>query len=101
MKGKWLGAVITDGDEAMRNAIKKVFLDSYHRLCGWQFIQNATSNVGKPKFTREFKKYMMGDYEVDEFEQMWDSIVEEYGLRDNKWVADVYEKRGITVIIVG
>jgi hypothetical protein len=33
MKGKTPISVITDGDVAMRNAIKRVFPNSYHRLC--------------------------------------------------------------------
>lgn len=35
MKRKVSTYVITDGDLAMRNAIKKVFTTTHHRLCAW------------------------------------------------------------------
>jgi len=38
MKGKPLVSVITYGDLAIRNAIKKVFPKSYHRLCAWHLL---------------------------------------------------------------
>ena len=51
MKGRSPKSVITDGDLAMKNAIRKVFPEAHHRLCGWHLLRNATSHVSKPKFT--------------------------------------------------
>ena len=69
MKGKCPKSVITDGDLPMKNAIRKLFLDAHHRLCRWQLLRNAISHVSKAKFTQEFKKCMLGDYEVEEFKE--------------------------------
>jgi len=44
-KGKALVSVITDGDLAMKNAIKKVFPNAPHRLCAWNLLKNASTNV--------------------------------------------------------
>jgi len=56
MKGKAPISVITDGDLAMRNAIKRVFPKSYHRLCAWHLLRNAMSNIGIADFIPYLKK---------------------------------------------
>lgn len=33
MNGKSPSSIITDGDVAMKNSIKRVFLSAHHRLC--------------------------------------------------------------------
>lgn len=77
----------------MRKAIQRLFLQTHHHLCGCHMLQNATSNVSKPKFIQEFK-CMLGDYEVDEFEKKWVSMVKKYWLKDNSWIEDIYQKKG-------
>lgn len=86
MKGKTPLCVITDGDMSMRNAIASVFPDTHHRLCGWHLIRNATTNVGDLCFLQQFKKCMLGNYEIHEFEDKWEAAVEECGLTENEWV---------------
>lgn len=80
MGGKLPTSVITDGDLAMRNAIKKVFLSAHHRLCAWHLIHNATSNIKNPKFLSKFKQCLLGNYDVCEFEHRWNMMIEEFGL---------------------
>ncbi|XP_020987608.1 protein FAR1-RELATED SEQUENCE 3-like [Arachis duranensis] len=58
-------SIITDGDSSMKFTIEKEFPNAHHRLCAWHLIYNATCNIGKPQFTSMFKKYMLGDYEID------------------------------------
>jgi hypothetical protein len=93
MGGKSPTSVITDGDLAMRNAIRRVFPECHHRLCAWHLIRNACTNVGKKQFVRKFKQCMLGDYDVGEFKQMWEKMVIEFGMETNKWVKEMYEKR--------
>ncbi|XP_025615733.1 protein FAR1-RELATED SEQUENCE 5-like isoform X1 [Arachis hypogaea] len=95
MKGKAPGCVITDGHGAMKKAIEAVFPGAYHRLCAWHLIRNATSNISNPVFTSEFKKCMLFDYEVSEFEERWQKVVSELGLETNQWVCDLYAKRAM------
>ncbi|XP_016192925.1 protein FAR1-RELATED SEQUENCE 5-like [Arachis ipaensis] len=93
MKGKAPGCVITDGDKAMKKAIKSVFPSAYHRLCAWHLLRNATSNPSNPTFTSEFKKWMLFYYEVSEFEDRWVKLVTELGLQHNEWVCDLFARR--------
>jgi transposase-like protein len=37
-------SVITDGDLAMRNAIRRVFPNAHHRLCAWHLKQASLSH---------------------------------------------------------
>jgi hypothetical protein len=83
MNGKMPKSVITDGDLAMKNAIRRVFPDSHHRLCAWHLIRNANSNVKGNKFTHLFRKVMLCDYEVVDFERKWNDMVAEYKVHDN------------------
>lgn len=93
MKGKEPSSIITDGDIAMRNAIKMVFPGAHHRLCAWHLTRNATSNIGIPEFTAAFANCMLGDYEVGEFERKWKDMVEKFGVAEHRWILEMYEKR--------
>ncbi|MCI18556.1 protein FAR1-RELATED SEQUENCE 5-like, partial [Trifolium medium] len=93
MGGKSPKSVITDGDFAMRNAIKTVFPNAHHRLCAWHLIRNATSNVKDIQFVSRFKQCMLGDFDVAEFECRWTKLVADFELEENSWVSDLYEKR--------
>lgn len=93
MDGKSPTSVITDGDLAMRNVIKKVFPRSHHRLCAWHLIRNATSNVGNVRFIGKLRQCMLGDYDIGEFKLKWEWMIAEFGLEDNNWVRELYAKR--------
>ncbi|KAJ1439506.1 Zinc finger, PMZ-type [Sesbania bispinosa] len=43
----------------------------------------------------QLKKCMLGDYEIPEFQRKWDHMVNEFGLQENTWVNDLYEKRNM------
>ncbi|KAL4397183.1 hypothetical protein AHAS_Ahas01G0166400 [Arachis hypogaea] len=93
MKGKAPVSIITDGDRQMKSVIEEVFPEAHHRLCAWHLLRNATSNIGKPKFTRMFRDCMLGDYEVRTFQRKWFEMVEKFGVADKRWVQDMYERR--------
>jgi hypothetical protein len=95
MGGKSPTSVITDGDLAMRNAIRRVFPECHHRLCAWHLIRNACTNIGKKQFVRKFKQCMLGDYDVGEFKIKWEKMVSDFGLEDNKWLKEMYQKRNM------
>ncbi|XP_058775084.1 protein FAR1-RELATED SEQUENCE 5-like [Vicia villosa] len=93
MSGKSPISVITDGGLAMKKAIKKVFLNAYHRLCAWHLICNAMSNIRVPEFVSQFRKCMLGDYDLGEFRRKWADMIDAFGLHDIKWVTELYAKR--------
>lgn len=93
MGGKSPVLVITDGDVAMRNAIKQVLPNAHHRLCAWHLLRNATSNVKNPQFVSRLRQCMLGDFDICEFKRKWEALVLEFGLEDNNWVKELYKKR--------
>ncbi|KAJ1415156.1 MULE transposase domain [Sesbania bispinosa] len=82
-------AVVTDGDGAMREAIRSVFPDSLHRLCSWHLHQNACENVKNLKFLEDFKKLIYANFTPEKFEQEWVHVIEKHGLSNNKWVRKI------------
>ena len=39
---------------------------------------------------QEFKKCMLGDYEIEEFKEKWSAMVEKFRVEDIRWVGDIY-----------
>jgi len=93
MKGKAPVSVITDGDLVMKNAIKKVFMNVHHRLCSWHLLRNASANIGIPEFMPYLKRCMLGDIEVDKFEELWSEMVHKFSLEQNNWIKELYDRR--------
>ncbi|KAJ1405895.1 MULE transposase domain [Sesbania bispinosa] len=86
MKGKLPSSVITNGDLSMRTLIRFVFLEAHHRLCAWNLLRNATSNISNPRFTTKFRRCMLGDYDVGRFRLKWNELIDEFNLHENQWV---------------
>ncbi|KAJ1415153.1 MULE transposase domain [Sesbania bispinosa] len=84
MKGKAPSSVITDGDLALRNAIRKVFPNAHHRLCAWHLLRNATSNVGIPDFMTYFKrcKFIHSRINLTEFMQQFHRFLTYFRFRE-------------------
>jgi hypothetical protein len=36
---------------------------------------------------------MFGDFDIEEFESMWVELIAEFGLENNNWIHELYEKR--------
>ena len=85
-------SVVTDGDKAMRKAIKKVLPHACHRLCSWHLQRNAFTNVHIKDFTSIFARcvFMRGNRE--DFKNAWHEMVEKLGLNGNRWVIEIHEK---------
>ncbi|KAJ1377265.1 Zinc finger, SWIM-type [Sesbania bispinosa] len=60
-----------------------------------KYLEDIGGKDGKPGFTAELKKCMLGDYDLGEFSQAWDEMVRKYHLEDNHWVNALYEKRSM------
>ncbi|XP_028246707.1 protein FAR1-RELATED SEQUENCE 5-like [Glycine soja] len=93
MKGKTPFSILTDGDLAMRNAITRVMLGVFHRLCARHLFRNALSHVRDKQVLKWLKKLMLCDFEVIEFKKNGKEMVVTFQLEDNSWIAKLYEKR--------
>ncbi|MED6225071.1 hypothetical protein PIB30_117193 [Stylosanthes scabra] len=85
--------VVTDGDDAMKAAIKAVIPEATHRLCAWHMEKNVTTNVKWDGLRSLFRKWLYADMGIEEFEQEWHSAMEEYQTGDQFWFRDMYDKR--------
>ncbi|KAL4300121.1 hypothetical protein AHAS_Ahas17G0169200 [Arachis hypogaea] len=74
-------------------AVQRIFPTAHHRLCVWHLLRNVTSNICDPRFTQLFKHCMLADIEIDEFEVMWEAMLEECGVRKVEWVQELYRKK--------
>ena len=85
-------SVVTNGDKAMRKAIKKVIPGTFHRMYSWHLQQNAFMNVHIKEFTSIFARCMFMPGNPKEFEKAWHEMVEKLGLNGNRWVTEIYAK---------
>ncbi|XP_057756270.1 protein FAR1-RELATED SEQUENCE 5-like [Arachis stenosperma] len=93
MGGKSPKAVITDGDLAMRDAIKNVLPDATHRLCGWHLQRNACENIKNPNFLRDFKGLIYDNNDQRDFDRRWTAILDKHNLVGSTWMEKTYETR--------
>ncbi|XP_052116606.1 protein FAR1-RELATED SEQUENCE 5-like [Arachis duranensis] len=83
-------AVVTDGDLAMREAIKEVLLNAAHRLCTWHLYRNACEAIKNSKFLDGLKHLMYENFFPEEFERRWHNLISEYELSENEWLQKTY-----------
>ncbi|KAJ1438268.1 Zinc finger, PMZ-type [Sesbania bispinosa] len=93
MFNKHPSAVATDGDGAMREAIRQVFPNASHRLCAWNLNKNACENVKNAKFLDDFKKAMYSNFTAEQFEEFWHEMVSKHSLQNNSWILKTYDKK--------
>lgn len=86
-------SVITDGDEAMRNAISCLIPDARQRLCSWHISKNVCSNIHDVDVQKDFFHLIYAGLTIDEWEAAWHYMVVMNGLENNKWVTSMYNKR--------
>ncbi|XP_073138365.1 protein FAR1-RELATED SEQUENCE 5-like [Henckelia pumila] len=94
MGGKCPVSLFTDQDQAISNAIEKVFPETRHRLCLWHLHQNAVSRFAKLRsqnsFKDAFKKCLSGCVDENEFESCWSSMISDYKLENHPWFNRLY-----------
>jgi zinc finger SWIM domain-containing protein 3 len=94
MQYKYPKGVVTDGDGAMREAIKQILLSATHRLCAWHLNKNAGDNVKNKEFLSGFKKAMFSNFTPEQFEDyFWSELVKKHQLETNPWVAKTYDNK--------
>lgn len=91
--------VITDQCLAIKKALPLVWPRAKHRLCMWHIMNKLTTTISPTLasdkvFMTKMKACVWSDHlTIEEFEQSWEAIIEEYSLGDNGWLTDMYNIR--------
>ncbi|KAL6214386.1 hypothetical protein ACLB2K_013820 [Fragaria x ananassa] len=93
MNNKHPKTVETDGDEVMRTVLNKLMPMTRHRLCAWHIGRNIGQNVKDAEVQKELGKMIYASYTIDEWEAVWDNMVDKFRLENNTWITALYEKR--------
>jgi zinc finger SWIM domain-containing protein 3 len=99
MSGKHPSTIFTDQDAAMAGAIAYVFPNTRHRLCLWHIYLNAAKHLGHvinkhpQKFLPVFKQCVYEDRSKECFKRKWNKLLDDYNLKDNSWLLNLYELR--------
>ncbi|XP_061349781.1 protein FAR1-RELATED SEQUENCE 7-like isoform X2 [Gastrolobium bilobum] len=88
-------SIIADQDIAIQKAIAKVFPATHHRFSLWEIKAKEQENVGLMGngFSNDFEKSIYQSQTVNEFDTAWNALLNKYGLKDNAWLKEMYEKR--------
>ncbi|KAJ4782570.1 Protein FAR1-RELATED SEQUENCE 5 [Rhynchospora pubera] len=97
MHGKAPVSILTDQDQAIGNAVKRVFPNTVHRLCLWHITSKFPTKIGICKtgseFQKEIKKCIRESVSPEAFEKDWKSIIEKYNMETDTWLNGLYEIR--------
>lgn len=86
-------SVLTDGDPAMRRAVRDVLPESRHRLCAWHICNNLFENIKNNDVYPDFGNCLYESLTLDEWEAAWSCMIEKHGLQNNTWMDGMYAKR--------
>jgi len=95
MSGRRPRSMVADQDLPIQQAVAQVFPGTHHRFSAWQIRSKERENLRSfpNEFKYEYEKCLYQSQTTVEFDTMWSSLVNKYGLRDNMWLREIYEKR--------
>ena len=98
MGGKHPRSIITDQDKAMRAAIKQVMPDARHRNCFFHikykcYNKNGRCFAAKEGLQEEFEDVINYSLTIHEFEHLWQKMIADKGLENNKYFTKMWENR--------
>ncbi|XP_051214430.1 protein FAR1-RELATED SEQUENCE 5-like [Lolium perenne] len=81
--------IITDQDQAMRNAIREDFFDTCHRNCRWHVLKKANEKLGPflgrhPGLAEDFNECINESMSEDEFEARWEEMIAKWDLAEHE-----------------
>ncbi|CAI9290813.1 unnamed protein product [Lactuca saligna] len=91
--------ILSDTDATLSCSIAKVFEGCTHRLCMWHIMSKMPSKIEADLVSNtDFKKRINQlvwnmNIKPSEFENKWDLMLNEFHLKENKWLADMFNKR--------
>ncbi|XP_077248857.1 protein FAR1-RELATED SEQUENCE 5-like [Tasmannia lanceolata] len=97
MFGKAPGAIITDMDGVMRNAIRKVFPQTRHRFCSWHIKKHLLEHVADMRdadsdFYKDYNHWFFRR-EIENFESEWKTLVDKYDIDESHWLGKMWDLR--------
>ncbi|VVA96675.1 unnamed protein product [Arabis nemorensis] len=95
MSGRRPRSIVADQDLPIQQAVAQVFPGTHHRFSAWQIRSKERENLRSfpNEFKYEYEKCLYQTQTTVEFDTMWSALVNKYGLRDNMWLREIYEKR--------
>ncbi|XP_020270074.1 protein FAR1-RELATED SEQUENCE 7-like isoform X2 [Asparagus officinalis] len=98
MSSKQPKTIFTDRSVAINEALAMVWPSADHRYCLWQIYQNASKKLGlafqgSKTLLLEFSRCIFDYHHEREFTSAWTSMLEKYELKDNLWLAKLFEER--------
>ncbi|XP_042965675.1 protein FAR-RED IMPAIRED RESPONSE 1-like isoform X2 [Carya illinoinensis] len=98
MNGRAPKAIITDQDQAMKNAIAIVFPETRHRYCLWHIMRKLSEKLGShSQFSSGLKTSIQAalydSQTCTEFEERWGQLLDKYDLKGNNWLQSLYHER--------
>ena len=90
--------IITDQDPAIKQAIALVFPQAHHMLCLWHINKKLPDKLSHvfhdhPTFKANLNSCLYETTSVEEFENRWSSLLEEFNLHSNSWLHHMYSIR--------
>jgi hypothetical protein len=97
MHGRAPNAIITDQDNAMKNAIADVFPKARHRWCLWHIMKKVPEKLGRHSHYESIKE-LLHDAVYDslsksDFMEKWERMIEDFELQDNEWLKGLFDER--------
>ncbi|XP_074313892.1 protein FAR1-RELATED SEQUENCE 6-like [Silene latifolia] len=98
--GKEPEYIITDQDPGIIKSVPLVFKTARHRFCIWHIMNKVPSKFGVSRsdyndFVCKLNEIIWdNELKAEEFDVIWEQIIEEHGLGPNDWFADTYAIRG-------
>lgn len=100
MHGIAPAAIIAGQDAPIREAIKTVFPNTYHRLCPWHICKQISEQQVplKAQYGEDFSAYFNSWYQartISQCEQLWETTQKKFEIDENaeSWISEIYRLR--------
>ncbi|XP_047978500.1 protein FAR1-RELATED SEQUENCE 5-like [Salvia hispanica] len=95
--------IVTDQDLGMRSAIEEILVGTRHRWCMWHIMYKLAAKVPNrllkdENFKKDFNACVWSDLlEPEEFEEKWNTIMDQYCLEEVDWFSTLFEYRQLWI----
>lgn len=106
MNGSQPKTILTDRCPAISEAVAVVWPGTAHRFCVWHIYQTAGEQLsqafhGSRTLAYDFGRCLFDYEEEEEFLLAWKAMLEKYDLKDNPWLAVLFEDRMKWALVYG